>query len=127
MSRGAVAPLALVAVGVGAVLVAASTGRPVWAAALGAGLAFAYWGLEVLAWRRAQDVSFNGALAVALGGMALRLAAVLGVLIVVGLVQRTAFATVALSFLAAFTVYVGLRLFTYPSSGGAERRQVRLP
>jgi hypothetical protein len=71
------------------------------------------WALEYLAWRRARVATFNSAVAVALGGMVLRLAAVLGVLIVVGILERDAFATAALSFLAAFTVYTGLRLFLF--------------
>lgn len=99
--------------------VAAATGHPVWAAALGAGLALVFWGLEYLAWRRARQVSFNGAVAVALGGMVLRLAAVLGALVAVGLLDRAAFATAALSFLAAFTVYTGLRLFLFAGDDGA--------
>ena len=97
-----------------AAIVTAVLGRPVWAACLGAGLVLVYWFLEMLAWRRAERASFNGAVAVALGGAALRFAAVLGVLVAVGLLARDAFATAALSFLAAFTVYLALRLFTYP-------------
>lgn len=126
MSRQVVAPLALGGVAVAATLVAAATGRPAWAAALGAGLALLYWGLEYLGWRRAREATFNGAVAVALGGMMLRLAVVLGVLIVVGVLARDAFATAALSFLAGFTVYTGLRLFLYAGDDGG-RREVRLP
>jgi hypothetical protein len=105
---------------VAASLVAVAFGRPVWAACLGAGLVLVYWALEALSWRRAAHASFNGAIAVALGGSALRLAAVLGALIAVGLLARDAFATAALSFLAAFTVYAGLRLFMYPAASSAE-------
>jgi hypothetical protein len=99
---------------VASVVVAALAGQPVWAAALGAGLALGYWALEALAWRRGAAVPFGAALGVALGGMVLRMALVLGGLVLVGLLARPAFATAALSFLAGFTVYVGLRLFTYP-------------
>jgi uncharacterized membrane protein len=56
--------------------------------------------------------------------MVLRLAAVLGVLIVVGVLDRDAFPTAALSFLAAFTVYTGLRLFLF-AGDQAGRREVR--
>ncbi len=125
MSRQAVAAAVLLAVAVACGLVAAMAGYPVWAAALGAGLVVAYWGLEALAWRRARRASFNAALAVALGGMALRLAAALGALVVVGLLDRDAFATAALCFLAGFTVYTGLRLFLF--TGGGEGREARVP
>jgi hypothetical protein len=113
MSRQLVTPLALGAVVVACGAVAAATGKPVWAAVLGAGLALLMWALEYLAWRRARSASFNGAVAVALGGMVLRLAVVMGVLVVVGILDRAAFATAALSFLAGFTVYTGLRLFLF--------------
>lgn len=127
MSRQLIAPLALGGMVVACAVVAAALGRPVWAAAVGSGLALLSWGLEALTWRRGADVPFNAALAVALGGMILRLAAVLGVLVVVGLLDRAAFATAALSFLAAFTVYMGLRFFTYPLPAPKPRREVRLP
>jgi len=125
MSRQAVVAVALLAVAVACGLVAAITHCPVWAAALGAGLAVVYWGLETLAWRRARRASFNGAVAVALGGMALRLAVVLGALVIVGLLDRAAFATTALCFLAGLTVYMGLRLFLFSDPG--ESREVRVP
>lgn len=127
MGRGAVAPLALGGMVVVAAVVAAATGRPVWAAALGAGLALAYWGLEALTWRRGARADIKAALAVALGGMVLRLTVVLGVLFAVALLDRAAFATAAVSFLAAFTLYVGLRLFTYPLPSQERRGEVRLP
>jgi hypothetical protein len=57
--------------------------------------------------------------------MVLRLAVVLGVLVVVGLLDRAAFATAALSFLAAFTVSTGLRLFTFPTDAAGPRHEVR--
>lgn len=122
MSRQAIAPAALAVMAVVCTAVAAAAGYPVWAAAVGGGLAVAYWGLEALAWRRARRVSLNGAIAVALGGMALRLAAVLGVLVVVALLDRAAFSTAALSFLAGFTVYTGLRLFLFAGDQGGEAR-----
>jgi apolipoprotein N-acyltransferase len=126
MSRQAVAPTALGVVVGACALVAAATGRPVWAAVAGAGLALVFWGLECLSWRRARQASFNGAVAVALGGMALRLAVVVGALVVIGVLDRAAFATAAVSFLAGFTVYTGLRLFLFvgDDTGG---REVRVP
>ncbi len=125
MSRQTVAPLVLGVAAAACVGVAAAAGRPLWAAGAGAGLALVYWALEALSWRRGAQVEFRAALAVALGGMVLRLAAVLGGLVVVALVERAAFATAAVSFLAAFTVYVGLRLFTYPIDARGPRREAR--
>jgi hypothetical protein len=93
--------------------VALAAGRPVWAAVLGAGLVIVYWALDMLALRRANEGTFAHALGVALGGMALRLAVVLGALVVVGVLERPAFATAAVAFLASFTVYTFLRLFAF--------------
>jgi hypothetical protein len=95
--------------------VAAFVGQPVWAAAAGAGLALVYWALEALTWRRARDRQ-DLALGIALGGMAVRLAAVLAGLIVIGVLDRPAFPTAALSFLAAFTLYILVRPITYPTA-----------
>jgi hypothetical protein len=125
MRRQAVAPLVLGGMVVGCTAAAAALGRPAWAAALGAGLALLSWAFEYLGWRRAKQASFNGAVAVALGGMVLRMAVVLGVLVVVGLFDRAAFATAALSFLAAFTVSTGLRLFAFPTEAAGPRHEVR--
>ena len=49
------------------VAAAALLGRPLWAAALGAGLALAYWGLEAFTWRRARERR-GLALGLAVGG-----------------------------------------------------------
>lgn len=125
MSRQTIAPATLGVVVVVAALVAAALGRPVWAAALGAALALAYWGLETLSWRRGADAEIKAAIAVAVGGMVLRFVLVLGVLLLVGLFARGALATAALSFLAAFTLYLGLRLFTYPTASRGRPGQVR--
>lgn len=94
---------------------AAFVGRPAWAAAAGAGLGMAYWALEALTWRRArgrQDL----ALGLALRGMAARIAVVLVGLVLIGVFDRPAFATAAVSFLAAFTLYILVRPFTYPTA-----------
>ena len=120
--RQAVAPLLLIAMTVASAVVAGLLGRPVWAAALGAGLCLGYWALEALAWRRAAAVPFGAALGVALGGMVLRFALVLGVLILVGVFARPDFATAALAFLASFSVYVGVRLFTYTLAQGTSHQ-----
>ena len=99
--------------------VAAAIGRPVWAALVGVALVAVYWGLDELAWRRGVRGEFADAVAVALGGMVLRIAAVMGGLVVVGLLARPAFATAALSFLFSFTIYVAARLFLLSGALGA--------
>lgn len=117
--RQTVVPLLLIAAVVVAAVVAASLGKPVWAAVVGAGLVVAYWGLEVLSWHRGETrATFGGALGVALGGMVLRLAMVLVVLTIVGLAAKPAFGTAAISFLGAFTVYTIARFFAHPAAGG---------
>jgi hypothetical protein len=95
--------------------VAAFLGQPVWAAGLGAGLALVYWALEALTWRRARGRR-DLALGVALGGMAVRIAVVLAGLIIIGVLDKPAFPAAALSFLAAFTVYILVRPITYPTA-----------
>ena len=98
-----------------AACVAAALGRPIWAVSLGAALVPAYWALELLAVRRARGASDMGSVAVALGGMAARFVLVLGVLVIVGIVRRAAFADAALGFLAVYTVYMFIRLFANPA------------
>ena len=112
ISRQAIVPLTLAAAAVVCVVVAVLAGRPAWAAALGAGLVLAYWGMEALTWRRARERR-DLALGLAVGGMAVRLAVALAVLVLVGVVARAAFATTALAFLACFTVYLGVRFLMY--------------
>lgn len=94
---------------------AAFVGQPVWAAAAGAGLVLVYWALEALTWWRARDRQ-DLALGVALGGMAVRIAVVLVGLIVIGVLDKPAFPAAALSFLAAFTLYILVRPITYPTA-----------
>ncbi len=94
---------------------AAFVGQPVWAALAGSGLALVYWALEVLTWRRARDRQ-DLALGVALSGMGLRLVVVVACLFIIGVVDRPAFPTAALSFLVAFTLYIVVRPFTYPTA-----------
>jgi hypothetical protein len=107
------APFVLVAATVASACVALAAGRPVWAAAFGAGLVLVYWALDMLALRRANEGTFAHALGVALSGMALRLAVVLGALIAVGVIARPAFATAAVAFLVTFTVYTFLRFSAF--------------
>jgi hypothetical protein len=117
--------LVLGAVAAACLVVAALLDQPLWAALLGAGLMFAYWGLEVLTWRRARDRQ-GLALGLAIGGMGVRLAVVLGVLVLVGFLARPAFAAAALSFMAGFTAYLVLRPLTYtPPSRPGRRAEVR--
>jgi hypothetical protein len=118
-------PMVLAAVTAACAIVAALLGQPVWAALLGSGLMFAYWGLEALTWRRARERE-GLQLGLAVGGMGLRLAVVLGVLVLVGLLARPAFAAAALSFMAGFTAYLGLRPLTYsPPSRPRPRTEAR--
>ena len=118
-------PLVLAAVTVASVVVAALLSQPLWAALLGGLLMLGYWGLEALTWRRARDRE-GLQLGLAVGGMGLRLAVVLGVLVVVGILARPAFPAAALSFMAGFTVYIGLRPLTYaPPSKPRPRPEAR--
>ncbi|HEY5388136.1 MAG TPA: hypothetical protein VIL79_09575 [Thermoleophilia bacterium] len=103
--------------------VAAVAGRPVWAAVLGSSLALLYWAIEALTWRRARE-RHDLALGLAVGGMTLRLGVVMAVLVLVGVLARPAFATVAIAFLAGFTVYLGVRPFIFtpaPTPSGQAR------
>jgi len=109
-----IAGLAVLAAGV-----AAAASRPVWAAVAGLALVAVYWALDELAWRRGVRGEFADAIAVALGGMVLRIAAVVGGLVVVALLARPALPTAALSFLSGFTVYFAVRLLLLSGALGA--------
>ncbi len=111
--RPLVAPLLLIATTLACATVAAFLDQPVWAALLGAGLVVLYWGLEALAWRRARTGSFNRAVAAAVGGAVLRMAVVLGCLVLVGVFATAAFPVVAVAFVVSFTAYLGIRLFVF--------------
>jgi hypothetical protein len=93
--------------------VAAFVGQPVWAAAAGSSLALVYWALEVVAWRSASRGTFNHAVASAVAGAVARMALALVCLVLIGVFARDAFPAAALSFLAAFTVYMTVRIFTF--------------
>jgi len=114
-------PAVLGAVTVAAVVAAALLDKPLWAAFVGGSLMLLYWGLELLTWRRARERE-DLALGLAVGGMGVRLAVVLGVLILVGVLARPAFVTAALSFMAGFTVYIGLRPLTYTPAPAPRKR-----
>jgi hypothetical protein len=104
---------------VGLVAVAAALagllGRPMWATSVGAALVVVYWALELLAAGSARQASSSAAVAVALGGMVLRFAVVLGVLIAVAVWCRPALVDAAFGFLGAYTVYVFVRLIANPT------------
>jgi len=119
--RSFVAPLLLVAVILACATVAAFLEQPVWAAAAGAGMVFVFWALEALAWRAAARGSFNHAVFAAVGGAAVRMGFVLVCLVLIGVLARPAFPTAALSFLAAFTVYLGVRLAAFAGESTAAR------
>ena len=114
-------PAVLVVVALVAAVVAAVLGQPVWAALVGGGLMLLYWGLEALTWRRARERE-GLALGLAVGGMGVRFAVVLVILVLVGVLARPAFLTAALSFLAGFTAYLGLRPLTYTPAPAARKR-----
>jgi hypothetical protein len=99
--------------------VAAAVGRPVWAALVGVALVAVYWALDELTWRRGVRGEFADAVAVALGGMVMRIATVIGGLVIVALLARPALSTAALSFLFGFTVYFAVRLLLLSGAFGA--------
>ncbi len=117
--RQALIPVLIAGLAVLAAVVAAAVGRPVWAAVAGIALVGVYWALDELAWRRGVRGEFADAIAVALGGMVLRIAAVVGGLVVVALLARPALSTAALSFLFGFTVYFAVRLLLLSGALGA--------
>jgi hypothetical protein len=116
-----VAPVMLVSALVMSCVVAAVIGRPVWAAALGAGLVLAYWALDAAVWRRARGRQ-GLALGTAIGGMVLRLGVVLAVLLIVAMTARASFATAIICFVVVFTLYTAVRLFTFPDAGAPPGR-----
>lgn len=86
------------------------------ATALAGGLlVVVYWLVELLAARVGGAGSFSRAIAVGLGGMVLRLAVVVGGLVVIGLVDRSGFIDAALSFVVVYTIYLGARLWRHPA------------
>lgn len=113
ISKPYLTPLLLVTATLTCTGVAVLTGRPAWAAAAGAGLVLVYWALEVVAWRSASRGTINHAVAAAVGGAVVRMAVALVCLVAVGVLARAAFPAAALSFLAAFTVYMTVRIHAF--------------
>lgn len=103
---------------------AAFLGQPVWAAAAGAGLVVVHWALEALTVRLASRGPFGHSVAIAVGGAAARMALALLCLVIIGIAARDAFATAALAFAAALTVYTPVRVaaFGAPPTPSAEGR-----
>jgi hypothetical protein len=88
------------------------------AAALAGGLlVVVYWLVELVAARVGRHGSFGRAIAVGLGGMVVRIAVVVGGLVVIGLVDRSGFIDAALSFVVVYTIYLGVRLWRHPALG----------
>ncbi len=109
-----VAPVVLSAVIVLCAVTAALLDRPVWAAVVGASLGLAYWALEAITLRVGAMVPLAASVGVALAGMVLRFVVVLGVLVLVAMLWRPEFATTVFAFVASFTIYLGVRVSTFP-------------
>ena len=109
--------LLLLGLSAGCAVVAALAGRDVVTALIGALLVVVYWAIERLAVRVGARGSFQWAMAVAVGGMVLRLTIVVGGLVAVGLVDRSGFIEAVVSFVVVYTVYLGVRLWRYPVVG----------
>jgi len=116
MRRPVNTPLLLVGLTVVCAVVAAVMGRPVWAAVVGSGLVILYWAIEVTLRRRASAQQ-GLALGTAIGGVVVRVGAVVGLLLIVALAAPASFATTVTCFVVMFTVYTTLRLFAYPGTG----------
>lgn len=95
-------------------MVAALLGQPVLAAVLGGLIGLMYWGLEALTMHIGSKVPISVSVGVALGGMVVRLSVVLGALVLVALLWLPGFTTALFTFVASFTIYLGLRMSTFP-------------
>lgn len=94
-----------------ATLVAAASGRPGWAAAVGGGLAVACWALEWASWSGfVRQAGFATAVGVAVLGAGLRVAVALAGLTIVGVLARHALPTAAVAFLGGLTALTVLRI-----------------
>jgi hypothetical protein len=107
----------LLALSAGCAVVALVAGRNAATALAGALLVVAYWLVERLAVRVGRDGPFGRAIAVGLGAMVIRLALVVGGLVVIGLIDRPGFVEAAFSFVAVYTIYLGARLWRHPALG----------
>jgi hypothetical protein len=93
-----------------AAVVALAVGASWWAAALGAALVLVYWGLDRVLSAVGQRGSMQRAIAVSVGGVAVRLTVVGGALAAVGLLARPQFASCVIAFLAVFTALLSMRI-----------------
>ena len=118
--------LLLLALSAGCAVVAALAARDSVTALIGALLVVAYWAIERLAMRVGRRGAFQWAMAVALVGTALRLAIVVGGLVIVALVDRSGFVEALVSFVVVYTIYLGVRLWRYPVAR-ADRASGHLP
>jgi hypothetical protein len=107
----------LLALSAGCAIVALGVSRNPVTALAGGLLVVVYWLIELLAARVGRDGSFGRAIAVGLGGMAVRLGVVVAGLVAVGLVDRSGFMEATLSFVVVYTVYLGARLWRHPALG----------
>lgn len=107
----------LLALSAACAIVALVMSRNAVTALIGGLLVVVYWLIELVAARAGRDGSFARAMAVGVGGMAVRLGVVLAGLIVIGLVDRPGFIEAALSFVVVYTVYLGARLWRHPALG----------
>ena len=107
----------LLALSAACAVIALVAGRNPATALAGALLVVAYWAVERLAARVGRDGPFGRAIAVGLGGMVVRLALVVGGLVVIGLIDRASFIEAAFSFVAVYTIYLGARLWRHPALG----------
>jgi hypothetical protein len=107
----------LLALSAACAAIALVAGRNAATALAGALLVVAYWLVERLAARVGRDGPFGRAIAVGLGGMVVRLAIVVGGLVVIGLIDRAGFVEAAFSFVAVYTIYLGARLWRHPALG----------
>ena len=92
--------------------------RPVWAAIVGGALGLLYWALEALTMRIGAKMSANVAVSVAVAGSLIRLVVVFSLLVAVALLWRPVFATTLFAFVASFSVYLGVRVASFPLARG---------
>jgi len=107
-------PALLLALSAGCAVVAAAAGRDVVTALLGALLVVVYWAIERLAARFGARGSLQWAMVVGVVGMVLRLAIVVGGLVIIGLVDRPGFVDAVVALVVVYTIYLGVRLWRFP-------------
>lgn len=112
------APVVLSAMIVVCAVAAHFLNRPVWGAVIGAAIALLYWALEAVIMRIGAKVPANTAVAVAAVGSVVRLAVIFSLLVAVALLWRPVFATALTAFVVSFSVYLGLRIISFPLARG---------